>query len=240
MTSPIPPEHVQRLFEAAPGAFLVLRPDPGFTIVGVSDEYVRATLTRREDILGRPVFEVFPDNPDTPDANSTANLSRSLRRVVEARASDVMAIQRYDVPSAEGEGFALRYWSPVNAPVLGPDGEVMYIVHRVDNVTGYVLLAEEHGRQRSVSAQLGAEKVRMEAEIVERGRELDRLNRELREANEVLAEYAARAPGRRTQGRIPRHAGARAAQPAGSHFLGAPAMAVKPCLPAVLVEALAG
>ena len=183
----------QRLFEAAPGAFLVLRPDPGFTIAAVSDEYLRATLTRREDILGRPVFEVFPDNPESPDANSTANLSRSLSRVVEARASDVMAIQRYDVPSADGNGFALRYWSPVNAPVLGPDGEVMYIVHRVDNVTEYVRLTEEHARQRSVSAQLSAENVRMEAEIVERGRDLDRLNRELREANAVLAEYAARA-----------------------------------------------
>ena len=186
-------EHFQRLFEAAPGAFLVLRPDAGFTIAAVSDEYLRATLTRREDIVGRPVFEVFPDNPETPDANSTANLSRSLRRVVDARAADVMAIQRYDVPSADGSGFALRYWSPVNAPVLGPDGDVMYIVHRVDNVTEYVQLTEEHARQRSVSAQLGAENVRMEAEIVERGRELDRLNRELRDANGVLAEYAARA-----------------------------------------------
>ena len=130
MNSYIPAEHFQRLFEVAPGAFLVLRPDPGFTIVAVSDEYLRATLTRRGDILGRPLFEVFPDNPDTPDANSTANLSRSLRRVLDGRTSDVMAVQRYDVPRADGGGFALRYWSPVNAPVLGAGGEVSYIVHR--------------------------------------------------------------------------------------------------------------
>jgi two-component system, sensor histidine kinase len=149
--SRIPPDHFQRIFEAVPGAFLLLLPDPGFTIAGVSDEYLRGTLKRRELILGRPVFEVFPDNPLTPEANSTLNLGRSLERVVATRTTDVMAVQRYDVPREDGEGFELRYWSPVNAPVLGEDGELLYIVHRVDNVTEYVLLSRRErapdGRQ---------------------------------------------------------------------------------------------
>jgi len=48
------------LFESAPGCFLVLALD--LTIVAVSDAYLRATMTRRGDILGRPLFDVFPDN----------------------------------------------------------------------------------------------------------------------------------------------------------------------------------
>ena len=48
------PLDFQRLFEAAPGLFLVLLPDdPTFTIVGVSNAYAEATLTRRDEILGR-------------------------------------------------------------------------------------------------------------------------------------------------------------------------------------------
>ncbi|HEV3256911.1 MAG TPA: PAS domain S-box protein, partial [Gemmataceae bacterium] len=47
------------LFEAAPGLFLVLTPD--LKIVAVSDPYLRATMTKREEILGRGLFEVFPD-----------------------------------------------------------------------------------------------------------------------------------------------------------------------------------
>jgi len=193
MHSSIPTEHYQRLFEAAPGAFLVLLPDPDFTIAGASEYYLRATLTQRSQIVGRPIFEVFPDNPLTPEAHSTSNLSRSLHRVVSTRIADFMAVQRYDVPRPDGDGFELRYWTPFNAPVLGPDGDLIYIVHRVDNVTEYVLLTEEHARQRSVSEKLSADKVWMEAEIVERSQELDRLNTALRSANEDLSEYARRA-----------------------------------------------
>lgn len=39
------------LFEAAPGLYLVL--DPELRIVAVSEAYLAATMTRREEILGR-------------------------------------------------------------------------------------------------------------------------------------------------------------------------------------------
>jgi PAS domain-containing protein len=50
------------LFESAPGLFLVLTPQ--LRIVAVSDAYLLATKTKRDDILERGLFEVFPDNPD--------------------------------------------------------------------------------------------------------------------------------------------------------------------------------
>ena len=55
------------LFESAPGCFLVL--DPAWWIVAVSDAYLRATMTRRDDIVGRYLFDVFPDNPGDSDAD---------------------------------------------------------------------------------------------------------------------------------------------------------------------------
>ncbi len=59
------------LFEASPSAHVVLAADsPRFTIVAVTDAYLRATATEREAILGCGLFEVFPDNPDTPGAVS--------------------------------------------------------------------------------------------------------------------------------------------------------------------------
>jgi PAS domain-containing protein len=50
------------LFQAAPGLYLVL--DPEFRIVAVSDAYLAATMTQRDEIVGRGIFEVFPDNRD--------------------------------------------------------------------------------------------------------------------------------------------------------------------------------
>src|SRR5271157_1311716 len=46
----VPEDDFRKLFEAAPGLFLVL--DPEFRIVAASDEYLRATMTTRRKILG--------------------------------------------------------------------------------------------------------------------------------------------------------------------------------------------
>src|SRR5437016_4991420 len=107
------------LFEAAPGLYLALLPDrPRFTIVAASSAYLRATLTRREDLLGRGIFEAFPDDPEDPGATGVANLRASLERVLEAGQPDTMALQKYSIerPEAEGAGFEERFWSPVNFP----------------------------------------------------------------------------------------------------------------------------
>lgn len=46
-----------------------------------------------------------------------------------------MAVQKYDIPGPNGEGFELRYWLPKNIPVLNDHGEVDYIIHSVVSVT---------------------------------------------------------------------------------------------------------
>src|SRR5687767_10324082 len=76
----------RRLFESAPGLYLVLTPQ--LRIVAVSDAYLRATMTEREAILGRGLFEVFPDNPDDPAADGVRNLRASLDRVAQNRAAE--------------------------------------------------------------------------------------------------------------------------------------------------------
>lgn len=70
--SSIPLPDFQAWFESTPGLYLVLRPD--FTIVAVSDAYLRARMTRRDEILGRGIFDVFPDNPDDPTATGVSTL----------------------------------------------------------------------------------------------------------------------------------------------------------------------
>jgi PAS domain-containing protein len=101
------------LFEAAPNLYLVL--SPALIIVAVSDAYCRATLTERDDILGRHLFDVFPDNPDDPAATGVNNLRASLVRVLQFRRPDAMAVQKYDIrrPETEGGGFEERYWAPL-------------------------------------------------------------------------------------------------------------------------------
>ena len=126
---------LQSLFESLPGLYLILTPE--LVIVTASDAYLHATMLNREQMVGRGLFDVFPDNPDDAAATGTSNLRASLKRVRETRAPDTMAIQKYDIRRPDGS-FEERYWSPVNSPLLGADGQLEYFIHRVEDVTAFV------------------------------------------------------------------------------------------------------
>lgn len=134
------------LFESAPGLYLVLAPD--LTIAGASNKYLSATMTTREDIVGRALFDVFPDNPDDESASGTANLRASLERVLAYKRPDAMAVQKYDIRRPTGE-FEVRYWSPLNSPVMGSDGRVEWIIHQVEDVTENVVTADERDKAQA-------------------------------------------------------------------------------------------
>jgi signal transduction histidine kinase len=176
------PPDFQRLFEAAPGPFLVL--DPDLVVVAVSDAYLRATMTRREEIIGRGIFEVFPDNPDDPTASGVANLAASLDRVREEREPDTMAVQKYDVRRPDGR-FEARYWNPVNYPVLDGAGRLAFIIHRAEDVTEFVRLGEQENLSRERTSALEVRAAQMEADILARSQELGQANEALRAARDA-------------------------------------------------------
>jgi signal transduction histidine kinase/ActR/RegA family two-component response regulator len=180
------------LFESAPGSYLVL--DPDLVIVAVSDAYLRDTMTSREAIVGGRLFEVFPDNPDDPGADGVSNLRGSLDRVRRDLVADTMAVQKYDIrrPGTGGEVFEVRYWSPVNVPILGPDGKLTHIVHRVQDVTDYVMLQERQAEDEQLTQALRTRTRKMEAEILARSRELQDANEALRAANEAKNDFLSR------------------------------------------------
>jgi signal transduction histidine kinase/DNA-binding response OmpR family regulator len=181
----------ESLFESAPGLYLVL--DPELTIVAVTDAYLDATMTKRAEILGRALFEVFPDNPDDPDATGVANLRSSLDRVRSELVPDTMAVQKYDIrrPESEGGGFEVRYWSPLNTPVFGPDKRLAYIIHRVANVTEYMELKDHESAQQQLTDELQQRTTKMEIELFLRSRELQKLNQDLQAANKTKSVFLA-------------------------------------------------
>jgi PAS domain S-box-containing protein len=162
----------RRIFNGLSGVFVALSPDPTFTILAVSDGFVKASKKSRGDLIGRSLMKAFPDNPEDPLATGETHLRESLERVLRTREPDTMPVQRYDVerPAEEGGGFEERHWTPVNFPVFAPNGELDCIVQQVVDVTDFV-------RKRVTS---------LESEIYRHSMEIDRANRLLREKNEAL------------------------------------------------------
>jgi signal transduction histidine kinase len=181
----------RHLFESAPGLYLVLSPE--LKILAVSNAYLNATLTKREEIISKGIFDVFPDNPDDPSASGVGNLRASLQRVLETAAPDAMAVQKYDIPRPESEGgvFEEKYWSPLNTPVFGKNGKVQYIIHRVEDVTEFIKLKNSGTQQHKLTEELKTKADQMETEIFRRAQEIQEANKKLREAEKVKSEFFA-------------------------------------------------
>ena len=178
----------RRLFEAAPTPYLVLNPE--LTIVAVNDAYLEVTFTQRENIVGQALFDVFPDNPAEPNPTASANVRASLNSVLEFGRSDTLPVQKYDIPrpQEQGGGFAERYWSPINSPVFDEQGAIIYIIHRVEDVTDLIKLIKQRTAQFRTEKDLRARTTELETEMFLRAQELHRSNKQLLKANKSLAQ----------------------------------------------------
>ncbi|MER6387386.1 SpoIIE family protein phosphatase [Streptomyces sp. NPDC001523] len=168
------------VFQTLPGMVALLSPDLVF--LDANEEFLRTAGRSREQVIGWYLFDAFPDNPNDAGASGVRNLHASLRRVLATGERDTMALQRYDVESAERPGeWQERYWSPINAPVLDSDGRVVLIVHRVAEVTELIVArgAPDGSRTRV-----------LEAELYTRARELQEVNDRLRQAHNREREVA--------------------------------------------------
>ncbi len=182
-TGVIPVPDFKVLFEESPGLFLVL--DPQLRIVAVSKAYLQTTLTERDKIMGRGIFDVFPDNPEDPNATGVSNLSSSLQRVLKSGKPDAMAVQKYDIPlPGEHAGFEERFWSPLNSPVLDGNGAVQYIIHKVEDVTDFIRL--KANRLTEDQEKIKELNVQIENEVFQRAQQIQEANRNMIKFTEEL------------------------------------------------------
>src|SRR4051794_31121972 len=182
-----PPIDYAGIFNATTTPCLVL--DLDFTIRDANSAYLRATERRLDDLVGQSFFTAFPPNPADPQADGAQSLRASLERVRETGRPDSLELHKYDIPSGTSGRFVERYWSATNLPVRGPDGETTLLLHRVLDVTDFVLgrrLDEGDPGLRALRV-MGPEG---EADLFARAWELQQLNAALREARDQLTARA--------------------------------------------------
>lgn len=127
-----------KIFEARPGNCAVLLPDfPKFTFVSVTDDFVLSTGIKREDLIGKGLFEMFPQKDGDPHYTGEEILRSSLHHVKEFKKPHLIPRMRYDLVNADGT-FLEKYWKVHNVPVLDASGAVQYIIHSSEDVTDRV------------------------------------------------------------------------------------------------------
>ncbi len=135
------------VFQALPVPMALLAPD--LVILDANRDFLEVTGRDREDVLGRHIFQAFPANPAINDADGRHNLRNSVETVLATGVRDVMGANRYDVEVQDHAGeFEERYWAVTNAPVLGPNGTVVLVINRVEEITHIIrqVLKAQPGR----------------------------------------------------------------------------------------------
>ncbi|SDN71094.1 SpoIIE family protein phosphatase [Geodermatophilus sp. DSM 45219] len=160
----------ERLFAALPSPHLVVTPD--LVVVDANGAYLGMVGRTRQELVGRPVFEVFPPTSDAVDEAGEPRLVRSFRRVLQTGKPDPSFVERYDVVDPASGRTAERWWSHVVVPVAGADGGVELLVQRVDEVTAYVHERQAAQLEDATGRQWRSRAEEVEAELYARSTEI--------------------------------------------------------------------
>ncbi len=124
-------------FDSSPHPCMVLDPHPGLTILDINDAHYEATHSSR-DAIGRPLFEIFPDDPANSGAEGVCSLYASLRAAADSGRRQTMPAHRYDVRAADGR-FRERYWRSETMPLVDEEGRLLFLLHKGEDVTAEVM-----------------------------------------------------------------------------------------------------
>jgi PAS domain S-box-containing protein len=120
------------LFAALPSPFMILDRDLRF--VEMNDAYLATTKRTRAELIGRYVFDAFPEEPER-----LALFRDAFERALRGEANElVRTLFRVPKPAEEGGGFRDIYWTCSHAPLRDANGDVAFMIQHAQDVTEQV------------------------------------------------------------------------------------------------------
>ncbi len=156
-------QHYSDVFQALPTPCVMLLPNaPHFTVINVSDAYLEITNIRREDMVGKGFFEVFPTNPYQ---NNT--IWRNIfDEVIREKKTCKVPPQKYAFPTADVPArLDVKYLEVVNTPVLDNQGDIQFIIRSMTDVT-HTVHHEKFYEETQRTTHIGSWEVNMAHQTV--------------------------------------------------------------------------
>jgi PAS domain S-box-containing protein len=126
------------LFQSLSSAYIVFRvDDPDFTIIEENEAHARAAMVKRDDVIGRPLFDVFPDTSEKYIKTGVSDLLESIRSVIETHKPDSMPLLNYDLKDQSGE-LTTKYWAVSHHPLFNKEGDVYAVYQATEDITDKV------------------------------------------------------------------------------------------------------
>jgi two-component system sensor histidine kinase VicK len=160
-------EHV---FNQAAACLLMRVYENKFVIEAVSDKYLALTSTRREDLIGKDPFDIFPDKEDHPDgAISTRN---AILQVWKTGKPVIIPDYLYYIHSPASGHLEPYWWRSTFEPILDDSGAVKFVLGTAVDQTSQHLVhlnldkAEEMLRLAIEAADIGTWSIEVESKAI--------------------------------------------------------------------------
>jgi PAS domain S-box-containing protein len=172
-------------FRTLPSPYMVL--DSQLRFVEANDAYCAVTERSREQLLGRLLFDLFPN--EGPEGE---RLRASLQRVLDTGEADSLPLISYPIalPISRGGGVELRYWSAVHTPLFDARGRARWVMQNTVDVTDLQRLKDmAYGPGGEPGPGAG------EKAVLQRAREVEAMNAALSRETQGLRDLFMQAPG---------------------------------------------
>ena len=116
--------------------------DPTFTVIEENEAHAKIAMVKRKDVIGKPLFEVFPDTSDEYMRTGINKVQESLRKVLRMKKPDLMPYVQYDLKDTHGN-LTQQYWRLGHYPIKDRDGKVTALCQLTENITESVLTEKE-------------------------------------------------------------------------------------------------
>jgi len=179
-------------FDASPNPYVLLTPD--LRIAGLNQAYLDVTNSTREAIVGQPLFAAFDSGPGEEAPENVRQVRASLERARDTRQRDHLALVRFSIPRIDENGreqFEDRYWSATHTPILGDDGEVVFVLQHTTDITELQRLRERSAASENASGL----DVILGGAVLGRAEEVQQVNLRLESERNRLLEMFMQAPG---------------------------------------------
>lgn len=110
--------------------FLAYEATPPYRIIDENAAHEKVALTKRDDILGRPFLEVFPDTSETFKRTGKSAPIESIKKIVHTKQPDELGEFKWDVTGSDGE-LITKYWRSTQYPVFDADGTTVVAVYQL-------------------------------------------------------------------------------------------------------------
>jgi PAS domain S-box-containing protein len=110
--------------------FLAYEATEPYRILDENEAHELVAMTKREDIIGRPFLEVYPDTSEEYRRTGKSAPIESIKKIVRTKKPDSLGDFKWDVADANGT-LVTKYWRSTQYPIFNESGTKVVAVYQL-------------------------------------------------------------------------------------------------------------